>query len=67
MKVGELVELSAAGRKLKWTWPHYNRFGIVLEDMYRESNLYIAFTNSKGKQIKRTLPRTAFRKVRVHK
>jgi len=67
MKVGALVELSAAGRKLKWMWLYHGKLGIVLEDMYREDNLYIAFTNSNGKQIKRTLPRRCFRKARVSK
>ena len=65
MKVGELVELSAAGRKLKWLWLYHGKLGIVLEDMYRVDNLCIAFTNSKGRQIKRTLPRKAFRKAKV--
>jgi hypothetical protein len=49
MKVGTLVELSAAGRKLKWMWLYHGKLGIVLEDMYREDNLYIAFTNSNVK------------------
>ena len=67
MKVGELVELSAAGRKLKWLWLYHDKLGIVLEDLYRTDNLYIAFMNSKGRQVKRTLPRKAFRKARVNK
>lgn len=67
MKVGTLVELSAAGRKLKWIWLYHGKLGIVLEDRYREDNLYITFTNSNGKQVKRTLPRKAFRKARVSK
>ena len=65
MKVGELVELSASGRKLKWLWLYHNKLGIVLEDIYRTDNLYIAFTNSKGRTLKRTLPRRAFRKAKI--
>ena len=67
MKVGTLVELSAAGRKLKWLWLYHGKLGIVLEDVYREDNLYIAFTNSKGRTLKRTMPRKAFRKAKVGK
>ena len=67
MKVGELVELSAAGRKLPWLRIYRSKLGIVLEHMYRTDDLYIAFTNSKGRQIKRTLPRKAFRKAKVNK
>ena len=31
MKVGDLVELSAKGRRLKHNWLFYKGFGIVLE------------------------------------
>ena len=67
MKVGELVELSAAGQKLQYLVHYREKLGIVLENMPLTDNLYIGFIRSDGRQIKRVLSRRAFRKAKGNK
>jgi hypothetical protein len=71
MKVGELVELSAYGRNLKWLEHSFNeqtcsRHAVVLYYYEATENIRIAFHRlDSGKTLIRTLPRKAFRKAKV--
>ena len=53
MKIGDLVELSAASRKLLWTEPFHNTIGIVtrVNDVNTPVDLLIDFTLPGGTRV----------------
>jgi|TARA_R110002110_G_scaffold206343_1_gene418522 hypothetical protein len=65
MKVGDLVELSAAGRKLKWMSCYRKKLGFVMQDADPRDNIYILFFRSDGTQMRRVLPRNYFKHAKV--